>query len=196
MSETLAWHFVGPTLRDGRPVPADGVPLVHVGPVEMCASGLHASRRLIDALQYAPGSTICRVRMRDVIAEEEDKLVARERTILWRVDGETLLRDFARDCALDVLHRWARPDIPGINTVVEYLLTGDETIRAAARAATWAAARERGMLCRAAARDAARDVVWTAARDAAWDTAWATAARGAARDAQNDRLMALVEAAR
>ena len=47
--ETLAWHFVGRTLRDGRPVPADGVELRHDGPVVMRVSGLHASVRAIDA---------------------------------------------------------------------------------------------------------------------------------------------------
>ena len=40
------YHFVGSTLRDGRPVPPDGEWLVHDGPVEMCASGLHAAPSL------------------------------------------------------------------------------------------------------------------------------------------------------
>jgi hypothetical protein len=56
-----AWHFVSDTLRDGRPVPADGEVLVHEGPLKLCASGLHASKNILDALHYAPGSTICRV---------------------------------------------------------------------------------------------------------------------------------------
>jgi hypothetical protein len=125
----LAWHFVNGSLRDGRSVPADGVELIHTGQVEMCRSGLHASVRLIDALEFAPGSTICRVRMGDVVQQDADKLVARSRTILWRVDGEPVLREFARDCALDVLHLWATPAIPNIDVVVEYLLTGDELLR-------------------------------------------------------------------
>lgn len=132
----LAWHFVGPTLRDGRPVPPDGETLVHEGPVQMCRSGLHASRRLTDALQYAPGSTICRVRVGDVVEEDDSKLVARERTILWRVeDADDLLHDFARRCAMDVIDLWDAPDV-----VREYLETGDESLRDAARAAAWAAA--------------------------------------------------------
>ena len=32
----LAWHFVSDTLRDGRPVPADGVTLRHSGPLVIC----------------------------------------------------------------------------------------------------------------------------------------------------------------
>jgi hypothetical protein len=176
MSKTvLAWHFVNDRLRDGRPIPADGVELRHEnGPVVMCQSGLHASRSLLDALNYAPGHTLCRVEMRDIVAEDDDKLVARSRTILWRIDAEPVLRQFARDCALEVLHLWAAPDV-----VVEYLLTGDESLRAAARDAARAAAWDAAW---AAARDAARDAAW----DAAWD---------AARAAAGDHLESMVLAA-
>lgn len=38
-----AYHFVGETLRDGRPVPADGEWLEHDGKIIMCEAGLHAS---------------------------------------------------------------------------------------------------------------------------------------------------------
>jgi hypothetical protein len=50
-----AWHFVADTLRDGRPVPKDGVWLEHTGYVRMCETGLHASLQPFDALQFAPG---------------------------------------------------------------------------------------------------------------------------------------------
>lgn len=46
----LAWHFVGDRLRDGRPVPKNGAWLTHDGPVEICASGLHASQCPFDAM--------------------------------------------------------------------------------------------------------------------------------------------------
>lgn len=179
--EILAWHFVGDTLRGGRPVPADGVELRHYGPVVMYESGLYASVRAIDALQYAAGTTACRVLVRDVVVADDDKLVARSRTILWRVDATDVLREFARDCALDVLHLWATPETPGIDTVVEYLLTGDESLRDAAQAAAWNA------------WDAVRTSAWDAWA-AAWDTrdawearvacasAWAAWAAGHARD--------------
>ena len=143
----LAWHFVNATLRDGRPVPADGVTLKHVGPLAPCESGLHASERLIDALQYAPGETLCRVQMGGTIRRETDKLVARQRTILWRIDATDVLRAFARRCALDVAHLWDMPPI-----VRRYLETGNESIRDAAWDAAWAAA-------------------WAAARGAVWDAA-------------------------
>lgn len=95
----LAWHFVGSTLRDGRPVPPDGVPLIHTGPVQICRSGLHASVRVVDALKYAPNTTICRVQCAAPSATQDDKIVSTERTILWRVDGLTVLPAFAHECA-------------------------------------------------------------------------------------------------
>ena len=197
----LAWHFVGATLRDGRPIPADGETLKHRGKLLPCERGLHASDRLIDALQYAPGWTLCRVRMGGTIKRETDKLVARERTILWRIDATDVLRAFACKCALDVAHLWDMPPI-----VRKYLETGDESIRAAARDAARAAARDAAW---AAAWDAAWAAAWAAARDAAWDAArdaaWAAAraaarpaawdaAWAAARDAQNTALTETVMA--
>jgi hypothetical protein len=215
--ETQAWHFTnGKTLRDGRPIPPVGEWLVHDGPLVPCESGLHASERLLDALSFAPGGTLHRVTLRGDITPHgspADKLVARERRIDWTLDEATMervLREFARWCALQVLHLW---DAPGV--VVQYLETGDESLRAAAgdaaeaaagaaaRAAwaagdaAWAAAWATGDAAWATG-DAARVATWDAAGAAAWaagDAAWA-AARAAARDAQNTELTRLVMAAR
>jgi hypothetical protein len=160
----IAWHFVGETLRDGRPVPPDGEWLEHDGPLVLCESGLHASERIIDALKYAPGTTICRVELGAEIKRGTDKVVARRRRIVWRVDGEEVLQAFARRVALDVAHLWCIPDV-----VREYLETGDESKRDAA----WAAA--------AAAGAAAWAAAGAAAGAAAWAAAWAAAgAAGAA----------------
>lgn len=158
-----AYHFVGDTLRDGRPIPPDGEWLVHEGPVAICESGLHASLHPFDALQYAPGNTLCLVECEDVVAEQDDKLVCRRRMIVKRADATDMLRTFARQCALDVIHMWDAPQV-----VRDYLTTGDETLMVAARDAVW---------------DAAWDAVWDAAWAAAKDAARA-AARTAARDAQ------------
>ena len=124
----LAWHFVGDKLRDGSPIPADGVKLIHTGPLVLCESGFHASVKAFDALQYAPGTTLCRVRCSGEVLKSNDKLVCSERTILWRADAAAMLRSFARKCALDVAHLWDMPDV-----VRQYLETGDETLWAAAR---------------------------------------------------------------
>lgn len=186
---TLAWHFCGATLRDGRPVPPDGVKLVHDGELVMCKSGLHASERIIDALLYAPGNTICRVECGGKIKRDTDKLVCTERTILWRVDGEKVLREFARWCALQVIEKWKAPEI-----VRRYLETGDESIRDAAGAAAWGAACDAAW---GAARDAAWDAAWAAARAADWAAARAAAgAAAAARDANTKIIIAQAKARR
>ena len=189
-----AWHFCGDTLRDRRPIPADGEWLIHDGPVKMCVSGLHASRHPFDALQYAPGPILGLVECADIVQEDKDKLVCCRRRIVHRLDVTDELRYFAQMQALSVVHLWDAPQI-----VLDYLMTGDESIRdaarAAARAAAWAAAW-------AAARDAAGNAAWDAAWAAAWAAAWdaaldaAWAAEGnAALDAARSDFAALVNEA-
>ena len=65
----MAWHFTGATLRGGQPIPRYGVWLRHEGRVAMCESGLHASRRILDALSYAPGSSIHRVEVAEIVVK-------------------------------------------------------------------------------------------------------------------------------
>ena len=170
MTDTIkAWHFVGNTLRDGRPVPKDGAWLRHDGPVKICASGLHASRRPWDALQYAHGSALCYVECRGDVKQQSDKLACRERRIIMRADVTETLRYFARMQALSVINLWpsAPPDV-----VLDYLMTGDESLRHASLDAAWAAGSAAAWT---AARAASWDAAWTAARAAAWDAAWAAA---------------------
>ena len=181
----LAWHFVGEKLRDGRPVPDDGVWLEHTGKLILCEEGLHWSREPFDALQYAPGQTLCLVEIGGEIVEKkgDDKGISAKRKIIARMDATELLRYFARMQAISALEYW---DTEPPEVVCDYLATGDESLRdaagdaagAAARAAAgdaagdaaWAAARA---AARAAAWDAAGDAAWDAARAAAWDAAWA-----------------------
>ena len=181
-----AWHFVNNTLRDGRPIPPDGVKLIHDGDLVMCESGLHASKNILDALKYAPGNVVCRVEVGGKIIKGDDKLVCSERTILWRVDAEDVLRKFARLCALDVINLWNAPAV-----VVDYLKTGNNEIRDAAMAAAMAAARaaargealaitrigmwNAGTFSAAgwsAVWSMAANEAWSAAVDAAWGAAW------------------------
>ena len=170
-----AYHFVNDTLRDGRPVPPDGEWLVHEGHIEICETGLHASKCPFDALQYAPGPTLCLVECEDIVTEQDDKFVCRRRKIVKRFDATDTLWEMSRWAALQVIHLWDAPDV-----VRKFLETGDESLRAAARDAARAAARAAardaawdaaGAAARAAARDAARAAARDAARDAAWDAA-------------------------
>lgn len=187
-----AWHFVGDALRDGRPVPPDGESLVHEGEAGACMSGLHASERILDALKYAPGDVICRVACEDVVARQEDKLVCRSRTVEWRVDGEDVLRAFARRVALDVAHLWDIPD-----DVRSFLETGNDNLRIAARAAAREASRAaagRGDVTAAIAGEAARAAAARthAARATGLAAAWA-ATKASADDGSWDRYSALLE---
>ena len=101
----------------------------------------------------------------------KDKIVGRERRILKTINAEKLLRDFARWNALQVLPLW--PNAPEV--VVQFLKTGDESLRAAARDAATAAARDAARDAAWAAAWAAEDAAWAAATAAARDAAWAAA---------------------
>ena len=151
-----AWHFVGKTLRDGRPVPKDGKLLRFNGAPILCGQGLHASLQPFDALQYAPGETLCLVECAGRIVHGDDKLVCTKRTIIVRMNAKPLLRYFARQQALSVIHLWNPPQI-----VLDYLM-GDDAACDAARAAAWDAARA---AARAAARKSFNALVYDAFAD-------------------------------
>jgi hypothetical protein len=201
--KNLAWHFVGKELRDGRPIPKDGEWLEYRGGLVLCVSGLHWSREPFDALQYAPGDTLCLVEVGGEILEPEgeNKGVSSRRKIIARMDATELLRYFARMQALSVIH--LNEDLCNSEVICDYLMTGDESLRDAAWDAAWAAARAAaraagaaGAAAKAAARAAARaaGAAGAAARDAAWDAAWAAgdAARAAAWDAARQHFNELV----
>lgn len=183
MSAMDGWHFASDTLRDGTPLPRMGQQLPFIADPIPCRRGYHASVRAIDALRYAPGSYVARVRLSGAMVEHgdpPDKICAEYRcNVTSYADCAIVLREFARMCALDVAHLWAMP-----SAVRQYLESGDEFLRGAAEAAARAAAD--------AAWDAARD----AARAAAWAAAWAAAAaaKDAARVAQNARLESMLYA--
>jgi len=157
----IAYHFVGDTLRDGRPVPPDGEWLRHIGPIHMCKAGLHASKDPFDALQYAPGEILCLVELDGEIIEDTDKVVARRRKIIKRIDATDLLRKFSRD-------QWAAASAAARDAA-------SAAARDAARDAAWDARRAAAI---AAARTAVSDAEMAAAWYAAWDAAW-DAARAA-----------------
>ena len=164
MPKILAWHFTdGMTLRDGQPLVV-GKTYRHEGDVEICESGYHASRRLFDALRWAPGTQLSRVECWGDLKEEEDKLVAKNRKVLWTLDVAMILHELAyrvaeialskiKDAdprsfaAIEAKRKWMRGEI-----------TDDELD--AAGSAAWLAARS-------AERDAAESAVWSAAWSAA-----------------------------
>jgi hypothetical protein len=171
----LTWHFCAEAgkLRDGSPFEVSTPLPTITGTVEPCERGYHGSPSVFDAVQYAPGPHLYARELSGIVKPHGapvDKYASSDATaILYAGDVSRLLRVFACQCAADVLYLWKPPQV-----VKDYLLTQDESLRAAA----WAAAG-------AAARDAAR-----AAARAAWAAAWAAAreARDAAWAAQRKRL--------
>lgn len=178
--QKIYYHFTGNTLRNGQPIPPVGKWLKHKGNLVPCESGLHASEHPIDALQFAPGHMLHRVVLRGKVIPHGnpiDKVCARERKIVATINADKMCRAFARRVALDVSDKWDAPKI-----VLDYLRTGDESLRDAARdaasarvrSAAWAAAWTSAWdVAWDAASASARDAASAAARDAAWASAWA-----------------------
>ena len=200
MKTIEAWHFCdGSQLRDGQELEV-GRTYTHTGNVSMCHSGLHASRRIIDALGYAPGAVCCQVLLWGDVVEGKDKLVARNRLVLSALDITPHLNEFTLGCAtaallltdvqdqrcwdaIEAKRAWLRGDI-------------DASELSAAWSAAWSAARSAARSAAeyaawSAAWSAAEYAAWYAARDAAESAAWSAArptAEYAARSEQNTVL--------
>lgn len=136
MSETLpevAWWFAASDKLphgDGRKV-IIGKTLRVQPPLRLCARGLHWSIVPFDALGYAPGPILYKVRPGGGFLIDGDKGCSTERTALAVHDATDVLRAFARREALSVIHLWVAPKI-----VRQYLETGDDKIKDTAGNAT------------------------------------------------------------
>lgn len=128
MKPINGWWFGGDVLphNDGRRVRRNSVLTVQ-GDLELCRNGLHMSRRVLDALEYATTNQLWRVQSVGDVVEGDDKLCTSKRLHIAKIDAEPVLRKFARMCALDVIHLWDAPDV-----VTRFLKTGDESLRDAA----------------------------------------------------------------
>lgn len=207
MSKTYRAYYFAPDdnkLRygDGREIVVGDTHTVDVKP-KVCMAGLHASLRPIDALKYAPGSQLYIVEVGGVVDIGEDKIAGETRKYISKVPNtEQLLRKFAREVALEVVLR----EIPTISPIViEWLKTGDESLRNAAGSAAWSAAWSAAGRVWSAAESVAWSAAWSAAESAAWSAAesvWSaawnaawSAAEGAAESAHNDKLTIMIEEA-
>lgn len=183
MKTFFAWHFTADKLRDGSPLPKVGMWEHYEGELELCAAGLHWSRDPFDALQHAPGANLRRVEIKGDVLEQNNKGCSNYRRTVYQFDATELLRYFSRMQALSVMHLYPND---ADDVVFDYLMTGDESLRAAAWAAAWAAA-----------RTAARYAALYSALYSAWDAAWAAAgaadaARAAARDSARKEFNKLI----
>jgi hypothetical protein len=211
MKSILAWHFLSDDrcLRFGGRKKVSAGQIVRVkGPPVLCEHGLHGSRRAIDALGYAPGSIVCRVRIGGDIVRGTDKLAGTARTILAMADATAVLHEFACWCAeralksanvndpvflaaIETKRRWMRgaataADLEAARSAAwSAAWTARSAARTAARTAVWAAAPS-------AERLAALSAAWSAARSEALAAAWG-AARSAELSAQNKKLTAMLK---
>ena len=195
MTRILAWHWVREDRRlgygDGREVRA-GETIEHKGRIALCESGLHASTKILDAIQHAPGPVICRVRLSGDVIRGGDKVVATRRETLWMVDARRVLIVWACECAWDALQQVGNPDprsVAAIHEVMRQQRSG-ECVQAkldAASAAAYAAAYAASAASAAAYAASAAYAAYAARAAYA-----AYAARAAAWDAASKRLRRLI----
>ena len=197
--EWIGWHFLPENGKcrwgNHRKPQVDKTVAVKL-PLSLCEHGLHASKDILDALKFAPGPILCKVRLSGKILEGDDKACATRRTVLAMADITNELHLFACWCATRALKKanvtdercWntikvKRAWLKGKATDGELVAAWDvarDAARDVARVAAWDAAWGAAWdVARVAAWDvarvAARDAAWVAARVAAWDAAWVTA---------------------
>lgn len=179
----LGWHFV----KNDRRLGYDDNRIVKAGrtykvsrdkPLSLCKYGLHASKRCIDALKYSPGSVVCRVELLGEIRHDTDKSVAYERSVLWTLDAEMILHEFACRCAEGALKQVDNPDPRSIAAIKakrdwmagkitdSELAAAEAAVKAAAWKTAWITARNAAVSAYAA---------WGAACWTAWGAAWRAA---------------------
>ena len=223
--EGTYWHFLADDrclgYSDGRKVVV-GETLRMGGSLILCERGFHASHRVIDALNFAPGPIVCLVTLGGIVLHDTkhdipDKSVAQERTVIWMYDASQILREFACDVAEEALlsERSAgrEPESRSFAAieVMRRFIVGNatETERNTAENDAWSVANSAYNAAYSAALNAAYSAALSAAKSAAdsaaWNVAWGVAlsvARNAAKNgawsAFNDRLtgMLLVAMAR
>ena len=148
------WHFIpadGKMAQYGNSRSAkitEGKTYSVKPPVVLCGHGLHASERVMDALQYAHSSLLCRVVLSGQIAVGTDKMCATRRKVVAIRDIGTLLHTFACDVAEEAL------------TVTKVERTHDN--------ASWAAIEAKRAWLRGEITDDQLAAAWDAARAAAW----------------------------
>jgi len=189
-----AWHFSNGFLAngDGRKIVPGMALACNPEDIALCEKGFHASRNILDALQYANSNVLSYVACEGRVIEGDNKLVCSQRRHLVVADIANTLHEFACWCAEQALALIDNPDprsIAAIEAKRKWLRgeIGDDQLAAAFDAAG------------AAAGAAARDAAWAATRAAAWAAAWAAAGAAAgaaawagARGAQNAQLTAMV----
>lgn len=173
----FGWHFTGDKLRDGSPLPRPMVWERYKGTLLMCRSGLHVGVTPWDALGYAPGDNLRLVEYAEVGEAQKDKIVCAKRRTIAQMDANELLRYFARMQAISCIDRWKQEPT---DVVLDYLATGDDSLRETAHLDTLSAMHE-------VWQNDAVTVAWASSRHNALD-----AARNTSREAARNTALAAV----
>lgn len=187
----LGWHFVRDDRRLGHDATnvtvAPGYSYYYEGKTpKLCVRGLHGSEFALDALRYANGDIISRIRLMRVTERDDDQAVAWQRDVLAVADARQELRLFACWSVRQAWHLLEDKRFHRVVKVAEQYALGH------------ASAKEL-----AAARSAAKDVEWHGwnaakgvAKDVAWEAALDAARYAALYTASNDARNAAKGAAR
>ena len=176
------WYFSRESKRlrygDERLIEVGTTHQVEGEPV-LCEHGLHASKRLIDALRYAPGCTLWRVKLSKNVVRGDDKAVALKRRYLEEYDARPMLVEFTQWCAKRARKQADANDVNDADYAIYTAAAAYAAYAAYAAAADAADAADAAAYAAAATTAAA----YAAAYDAAYD---------AERKKQNKRLVKLV----
>jgi hypothetical protein len=139
-TKVLAYHFTdGMKLRDGQQLKV-GRLYKHIGELEMCVSGYHASIDILDALSYAPGFTVSRVECSGKIEQQNDKLVCSQRKALWTLDAKKIILKWSIRTATDAIKRVKKTcNDKAWNAWADLWISGKDRTYAAANAVAAAA---------------------------------------------------------
>ena len=144
-----AWHFLCEdrrTQHTGELVEAGTVLRASAKPLRLCAYGLHASEKALDALHFAPGPVVCRVELSGDILRGTDKVCASERKVLSVDTADPVLHEFACWCAERALTQVVHPDPRSVDAIAAKRVgvrgeAMEAAVRAAREASTAAAVR-------------------------------------------------------
>ncbi len=111
-----AWWFSNADGRlgydDGRTATIGGTHDVE-GEIIPCKNGLHGSKLAINALNYASGPVVWKVKLHGTVVSDYDKHVASHRTYLaGGINVDNALRRLAWLCAVEVHHLWSDDELP------------------------------------------------------------------------------------
>ena len=185
------WYFAPENNRlrfgDNRLIRVGNTHTIEAKP-EMCRHGLHASERIIDALHYSETSILYRVEIGGEMDIGYNKIAAQSRRYLKRYDIESILLEFARKAAKRRFH-FCKPYMTSESyaLVLEWLDTGNESLRGAVESAVESAAESAASAAWDAVRSAesAASAAANAAESAAESAASAVSAVSAASAAES-----------